>query len=79
MEFEILQKVISEVLNVATDEVTMETRFVEDLGADSLDLFQVVMGIEEAFEIEISAEKAEKITNVEEAVRLIQNTRKEVL
>ena len=49
MEFEKLQKVISEVLNVDADEITMETTFVDDLGADSLDVFQILMGIEEEF------------------------------
>lgn len=72
MEFEKLKKVIAEVLNVDPDEITMETTFLDDLGADSLDVFQIIMGIEEEFDIEIPAEKAEKITNVEEAVELIK-------
>ena len=62
-------------LNVDPNEITLETTFTEDLGADSLDVFQIVMGIEEAFEIEIPAEKAEHITTVGEAVALIQNSR----
>ena len=45
----------------------------DDLGADSLDVFQIIMGIEEEFDIEIPAEKAEKITTVEEAVELIKS------
>lgn len=72
MEFEKLKKVIAEVLNVDPDEITMETTFLDDLGADSLDVFQIVMGIEEEFDIEIPADKAEKITTVEEAVELIK-------
>ena len=72
MEFEKLKKVIAEVLNVDPDEITMETTFMDDLGADSLDVFQIIMGIEEEFDIEISADKAEKITTVEEAVELIK-------
>jgi len=72
MEFEKLKKVIAEVLNVDPEEITMETTFVDDLGADSLDVFQIIMGIEEEFDIEIPAEKAEKITTVEEAVELIK-------
>lgn len=72
MEFEKLKKVIAEVLNVDPDEITMETTFLDDLGADSLDVFQIVMGIEEEFDIEIPADKAEKITTVEEAVDLIK-------
>ncbi len=73
MEFEKLKKVISEVLNVDPEEITMETTFMDDLGADSLDVFQIIMGIEEEFDIEIPAEKAEKITTVEEAVELIKS------
>ena len=72
MEFEKLKKVIAEVLNVDPDEITMETTFLDDLGADSLDVVQIIMGIEEVFDIEIPADKAEKITNVEEAVELIK-------
>ena len=72
MEFEKLKKVIAEVLNVDPDEITMDTTFMDDLGADSLDVFQIVMGIEEEFDIEIPAEKAEKISTVEEAVELIK-------
>lgn len=72
MEFEKLKKVIADVLNVDPDEITMDTTFVDDLGADSLDVFQIVLGIEEEFDIEIPAEKAEKISTVEEAVELIK-------
>ena len=72
MVFEKLKKVIAEVLSVDPDEITMETTFMDDLGADSLDVFQIIMGIEEEFDIEIPAEKAEKITTVEEAVELIK-------
>ena len=73
MEFEKLKKVIAEVLNVDPDEITLETTFLDDLGADSLDVFQIIMGIEEEFDIEIPAEKAEKISTVEEAVELIKS------
>ena len=75
MEFEKLKKVIAEVLNVDPEEITMESTFMDDLGADSLDVFQIVMGIEEEFDIEIPAEEAEKITTVEEAVELIKNAK----
>ena len=73
MEFEKLKKVIAEVLNVDPEDITMETTFMDDLGADSLDVFQIIMGIEEEFDIEIPAEKAEKISTVEEAVELIKS------
>ena len=73
MEFEKLKKVIADVLNVDPEEITMESTFVDDLGADSLDVFLIIMGLEEVFDIEIPAEEAEKITTVEEAVNLIKN------
>ncbi len=75
MELEKLREVIAEVLSVDTREITPETTFLEDLGADSLDVYQIIMGIEEAFHIEIPAEKAERITTVGEAVELIKNSR----
>ena len=73
MEFEKLQEIIAEVLNVDPEEITMETTFVDDLGADSLDVFQIIMGIEEEFDIEISNEDAEKIVTVGDAVEQIKN------
>lgn len=73
MEFEKLKKIIAEVLNVDPDEITMETTFQDDLGADSLDVYQIIMGIEEEFDIEIPAETAEQITTVEDAVEMIKN------
>ena len=73
MEFEKLKQVIADVLNVDPDEITIDTTFTDDLGADSLDVFQIIMGIEEEFDIEIQPEVAEKITTVEEAVNLIKN------
>lgn len=73
MEFEKLKKVIVNVLNVDADEITMETTFGSDLGADSLDVFEIIMEIEEEFGIEIPAEKAEKITTVGEAVEMIKS------
>ena len=73
MEFEKLKKVIAEVLSVDPDEITMDTTFTDDLGADSLDVFQIIMGIEEENDIEIPTEKAESITTVEEAVEMIKS------
>ena len=73
MELEKLQKIIAEVLNVDTQEVSMDTTFVEDLGADSLDIFQIIMGIEEEFDIEIPTEQVEKIVSVGDAVEEIKN------
>ena len=73
MEFEKLKKVIAEVLNVDPEEITMDTTFMDDLGADSLDVFQIIMGIEEEFDIEIPTESAEKIVTVGDAVEQIKN------
>lgn len=73
MEFEKLQQIIAEVLNVEPDEITMDTTFVDDLGADSLDVFQIIMGIEEEFDIEIPNEAAESIVTVADAVEQIKN------
>ncbi len=73
MEFEKLQEIIAEVLNVDANEITAETTFVDDLGADSLDVFQIIMGIEEEFDIEIANEDAEKIVSVGDAVEQIKN------
>ncbi len=75
MELEKLQEVIASVLSVDPKEITLETTFLEDLGADSLDVFQIIMGIEEVFHIEIPADKVEHITTVGEAVELIRNSR----
>jgi acyl carrier protein len=73
MEFEKLKKIIAEVLNVDEAEIQMETTFVDDLGADSLDVFQIIMGIEEEFDIEIANEEAEHIVTVADAVDKIKN------
>ena len=73
MEFEKQKKIIAEVLNVDEEEITMETTFVDDLGADSLDVFQIIMGLEEEFDIEIPNEEAEKIVTVGDAVEQIKN------
>ena len=73
MEFEKLQQIIAEVLNIDPEEITMNTTFVDDLGADSLDVFQIIMGIEEEFNIESPTEEAEKIASVGDAVEAIKN------
>ena len=72
MELEKLKAVIAGVLNVDIDEITPETTVLEDLGADSLDLFQIIMGIEEEFDIEISTKVVEKIVSVGDAVEQIK-------
>ena len=72
MEFEKLKEIIADVLNVEADDITEDTKFGDDLGADSLDIFQIIMGIEETFDIEIDNDEAEKIVTVGDAVEQIK-------
>lgn len=72
MELEKLRKIITEVLNVDESEITMETKFIDDLGADSLDVYQIIMGVEEEFDIEIDADNAESIVTVADAIEQIK-------
>ena len=73
MEFEKLKAIIADVLNLDENDIHMDSTFVDDLGADSLDIFQIIMGIEETFDIEIDNEDAEKIVTVGDAVEQIKN------
>jgi len=70
--FDDVKEVIVEQLNVNGDEVKLESNFVEDLGADSLDVVELVMALEEKFEIEIPDEAAEKIATVKDVVDYIE-------
>ena len=73
MELEKLKEIIAEVLGTDMDNITEETTFVDDLGADSLDVFQIIMGVEEEYDIEIDGETAEQIQTVGDAVRIIRS------
>ena len=73
MVFEKVKKIIVEQLGVEEDEVTMESSFIDDLGADSLDIVELIMALEEEFDIEILDGEAEKITTVGDAVEYIKN------
>lgn len=75
MEFEKLQKIIAEVLSVDENEITMDTTFVDDLGADSLDVFQIIMGIEEEFDVKIPDEIIKDITTVGDAIEQIKDAK----
>jgi len=66
-----VQKIVCEQLGVPVEEVKLETTFIDDLGADSLDTVELVMAFEEEFKIEISDEEAEKIQTVKVAVDYI--------
>ncbi|MDC7287105.1 acyl carrier protein [Blautia schinkii] len=72
MELEKLKAIIADVLNIDTDDITEDTTFVDDLGADSLDVFQIIMGIEEEYDIEIDNETVEQIQTVGDAVEAIR-------
>ena len=73
MEFEKLQQIIAEVLNVDIDEITPNTTFVDDLGADSLDLFELVMELEEEYSIEIPAEELTDISTVGDVMNYLKD------
>ena len=73
MELEKLKQIIAEVAGVHTEEITLDTTFIDDLGVDSLDVYQIIMGIEQEFNIEITAEQAETVTTIEDAVNLIKD------
>jgi acyl carrier protein len=63
-----VKEIVAEQLGVNMEQVTSEASFVDDLGADSLDTVELVMALEEAFEIEIPDEEAEKITTIQQAI-----------
>ncbi len=71
--FEKIKKIVVEQLGVDEDEVTMEASFIDDLGADSLDIVELIMALEEEFEIEIPDAAAEKITTVGDAVEYVKS------
>ncbi|WP_069997576.1 acyl carrier protein [Cellulosilyticum sp. I15G10I2] len=72
MVFEKVKQIISEQFNISEDELTLYTSFVDDLNADSLDIFQIIMAIEEEFEIEISNDDAERVSTVGDVVEYIK-------
>lgn len=75
MEFEKIQEIIADVLNIDVYEIKPASKFVDDLGADSLDIFQIIMGIEETFDIEIDNNNTDKISTVEDAVDQIKKAK----
>ncbi|GAK50320.1 acyl carrier protein [Candidatus Moduliflexus flocculans] len=68
-----VREIVAEQLGVDVDEVTPEASFIDDLGADSLDTVELVMALEEAFEIEIPDEDAEQIKTVNDAIKYIES------
>ncbi len=73
MKFEKLVAIIAEFTSVEEDKITKETKFVDDLNVDSLDLVQIIMALEEEFDIEIDNEQAEKIVTVNDAIEAINS------
>ena len=74
--FEQVKKIVKDQLGVEEDEIQMSSTFVDDLGADSLDIVELIMAFEEEFNIEIPDEKAEKIKTVEDVVNYIDGETK---
>ena len=72
MELEKIKAIIAEVLNIDADSITADTTFVDDLGADSLDIFQIIMGIEEEYDIELENEVVEQIQTVGDAIEALR-------
>lgn len=72
MEFEKVKEIIAEQMSISEDEITMETSFADDLGADSLDIFQIISELEENFDIEFENDDAENIKTVGDAVEYIK-------
>ena len=73
MEFEKLQQIIAEVLNIDPDTIAVDSRFIDDLSADSLDIFEIITSIEDAFDITIDDSQAESIVTVGDAAEAIRN------
>lgn len=76
-EFEKLREIIADVLNVDPNEITEETTFADDLGADSLDLYQILMGLEEEFGMTVDQEAAEKVKTAGDALKLLKSAKGE--
>jgi acyl carrier protein len=73
MEFEKIQEIISDTMGIAPEKIMMSTSFTEDLGADSLDIYQIIYALENAFEVKFLIEDADKIRTVGDAVSYIRN------
>lgn len=78
MEFEKLREIIEDVLHIEKNEITPETTLIEDLCADSLDLYEIVSEIGLAFEVEITTEEVNKMETVGDILRAIQGSGREI-
>lgn len=77
MEFDILKKSIADVLSLDPEEITMESTFEEDLGADSLDLYQILLDVQDQLDFTVDEEKAMKVKTVKDAMDLITSAKKD--
>ena len=71
--FEKMREIIAEQLGVEEDEISLDTSFKEDLGADSLDLFELTMALEDEYEIEIPAEELESIETINDVIEYLKS------
>lgn len=76
MVFEKVKEIIANQMSISEEEITLETTFTDDLGADSLDVFQIISDLEDSFGVEFQTEDAEKIKTVGDAVDYINNATK---
>ena len=77
MIFDRVKEIIADKLSVDADEITMESSFIDDLGADSLDIVELIMALEDEFDMEIPDEEAEKISKVSDVVEYIRSNNEE--
>lgn len=75
MEYEKIVGIISEIMGIREEEITLRSSFYDDLGANSLDVYQIVNALEDTFDLEISTEDVENIDTVEDAVRALKAAR----
>lgn len=75
MEFDKVKEIIAEQMGIAEDDITLESSFVDDLGADSLDIFQIISELEESFDMEFPSEEVEKVHTVGDAVEYIKSVK----
>ena len=72
MEFEKVREIIAEQMNVDTESITLETAFIEDLGADSLDIYQAITELEDAFDVKFTNDAIESVKTVADVVKFIK-------
>jgi acyl carrier protein len=73
MEFDKVKEIVADQMGISADDITMESSFTDDIGADSLDIFQIISELEDAFDIEFANDDAENIKTVGDAVEYIKN------